>query len=80
LSEGQFVIALRPTRRKEIVNGTEFRVFVGRTNTGIELEMLGLFRIGDPEKRAEFVNAVCAVDPGEPPPVHLLSSEGLIRA
>lgn len=78
--DGQFVIALRPTRRKEILNGLEYRVFVGRTNTGIELEMVGMFRIGDPEKRAEFERTVCAVDPGEPPAVTLLSGAGLVKA
>jgi hypothetical protein len=78
--DGQFVIALRPTRRKEILGGIEYRVFAGRTNTDIELEMLGLFRIGDPEKRAEFARTVCAVDPGEPPPVTLLSGAGLVNA
>jgi hypothetical protein len=79
LSEGQFVIALRPTRRKEIVNGVEFRVFVGRTNTGIDVEMLGLFRVmGDIEKHEEFQRAVCAVDPGDPP-VTLLSGAALVN-
>lgn len=79
MTDGQFVIALRPTRRKVTLGGVEYRVFIGRTNTGIDLEMLGLFRVaGGPEKRAEFTRAVCAVDPWDPPAVRLLSDAGLV--
>lgn len=76
------IIELRPTRRKETLNGIEYRVFVGRTSTGIELEMLGLFRVADPEKRQEFVRAVCAVKPNDMPAFHLIGDErslGLVR-
>lgn len=72
-------IILEPTARKEIANGIEYRVYVGHTDTGIKLEMLGLFRIADLEKRAEFARAVCVVAPTDPTPVHLLSERGLIR-
>lgn len=71
-------IRLTPTPRIEAVNGTHFRVYTGRTDSGIELEMLGLFRITDPEKRAEFQRSVCAVRAGDPPPVPLLGEHGLV--
>lgn len=73
-------IELEPTKRIEVVNGLHYRVYKGRTNTGVMLEMLGLFRISDPLKREEFERAVCAVRVEEPPPVRLLSEHGLVRS
>lgn len=72
-------IILEPTKRKERVNGVEYRVYRGRTNSGVTLEMLGLFRIADAEKRAEFERAVCSVGVDDPTPVTLLSEHGLVR-
>lgn len=39
--DGSIKIMLEPTKQKARLNGFEFRVFKGRTNTGIEIEMLG---------------------------------------
>ncbi len=72
-------IQLMPTSRIEKLNGIPFRVYAGRTNTGVELEMLGLFRVADPFKRAEFERAVCAVKVDDPKPVQLLTAEGLVK-
>lgn len=72
-------IELTPTKRIETIGTIKYRVYVGRTNTGVDVEMLGLFRISDPIKREEFERAVCAVDASDPPPVRLLSEHGLIR-
>jgi hypothetical protein len=72
-------IELEPTKRIETLNGIDFRVYVGRTNTGVTLEMLGLFRVSDPLKREEFERAVCAVRADTPPPITLLSEYGLVR-
>lgn len=71
-------IALQPTGRVETVHGFHFRVYTGRTDSGIDLEMLGLFRVADPEKRAELQRSICAVKPDDPPPVRLLGEHGLI--
>lgn len=73
------LIELQPTKRIEELFGIKYRVYIGRTNTGIALEMLGLFRVSDPLKREEFERAVCAVKPSDPAPVRLLSEHGLIR-
>lgn len=72
-------IELVPTTRFEIIHGISFRVYTGRTDTGVTLEMLGLFRVDDPLKREEFERAVCAVKPSDPKPVQLLSEYGLVR-
>lgn len=72
-------IELTPTKRFEILNGIQYRVYTGRTDTGVTLEMLGLFRITDPLKREEFERAVCAVGLDDPAPVQLLSEYGLVR-
>lgn len=72
-------IELEPTKRIEVVNGLHYRIYTGRTNTGAQIEMLGLFRINDPLKREEFERAVCAVRMDEPAPVRLLSEHGLVR-
>lgn len=73
-------IVLTPTNRKEIVNGIEFRVFTGFAVEGnVPLEMLGLWRIGNAEQAAQFERMVCSVSPGDPQPVTLLSSHGLIK-
>lgn len=72
-------IILEPTKRKERLSGIEYRVYRGRTNTGVALEMLGLFRVGDAEKRAEFERAVCSVGVEDPTPLTLLSEHGLVR-
>ena len=37
-----------------------------------------MFRIHDPDKRAEFERSVCAIRMDDPPPYTLLSKEGLI--
>lgn len=71
-------IELQPTKRIERLGGVPYRVYEGRTNTGIKLEMLGLFRVADPEKRAEFERAVCSIRAEDPPPVQLLSAHGLV--
>lgn len=73
------LIELKPTKRLEIVNGVQFRVYEGRTNTGVALEMLGLFRIADVAKREEFTKAVCAVSPGDPQPVRILHDPSLVK-
>jgi len=73
------LIELEPTKRFEELHGIKWRVYRGRTNTGVTLEMLGLFRISDPIKRAEFEKAVCTVAPADPTPVTLLSEYGLVK-
>lgn len=72
-------IELIPTTRLEIIHGIQFRVYTGRTDTGVTLEMLGLFRVADPLKREEFQRAVCAVGLDDPAPIQLLSEYGLVR-
>lgn len=73
-------IVLHPTRRIEKLGGVEHRVYIGRCpEIGIELEMIGHFRIADPEKRERFQQAVCVVDVGDAEPVTLLSDNGLVR-
>lgn len=72
-------IELEPTKRIETLNGIQYRVYTGRTNTGVTLEMLGLFRVAGQLKREEFERAVCAVRADEPRPVTLLSEYGLVR-
>lgn len=73
------LLELTPTRRVETLHGIKFRVYRGRTNTGVTLEMLGLFRVADPLKRQEFERAVCAVGVDDPAPVTLLSDHGLVK-
>lgn len=72
-------IELTPTKRIETLAGIPYRVYVGRTNTGVQLEMLGLFRVSDPLRRQEFERAVCAVGIDDPPPIVLLSEYGLVK-
>lgn len=72
-------IELVPTKRVEKIGPISYRVYEGRTNTGVKLEMLGLFRIADPIKREEFERAVCSIRADDPPPVTLLSEYGLVR-
>ncbi|HSV24367.1 MAG TPA: hypothetical protein VLJ17_15230 [Xanthobacteraceae bacterium] len=79
MTDGSIKIILEPTKQKVKLGLMEYRVFKGRTSTGIEIEMLGLFRIHDPVKRAEFERAVCAIRIEDPPPITLVSDEGLIR-
>lgn len=76
---GSIKIMLEPTKQKVTLAGIEYRIFKGHTNTGIELELLGLFRVMDPEKRAEFERAVCAIRVDDPPKVTLVTSDGLIN-
>jgi hypothetical protein len=74
----EFMVIMKPTRRIEEIGGIKYRVWSGQSNTGIRVDMLGLFRVHDtPDKRAEFEIAVCSVDPGDPAPIKLLSTEGL---
>jgi hypothetical protein len=75
----RLLIELTPTRRIETIGTIKYRVYTGRTNTGVQLEMLGLFRVSDPFKREEFERAVCAVDTHDPPVVILLSEHGLTK-
>lgn len=72
------LIELTPTKRIEKLGGISYRVYEGRTNTGVQLEMLGLFRIADVDKRAEFEKAVCTVAVEDPAPVTLLGTYGLV--
>lgn len=72
-------IILEATREKATLYGVEYRIYRGKTQTGIEVEMLGLFRINDPVKRAEFERAVCSVGPADPPKVTLLNDHGLVN-
>ena len=72
-------ITLKPTARVETLAGISYRVYEGETNTGIKLEMLGLFRVSDALDREQFERQVCAVDPLAPRPVTLLSQHGLVR-
>ncbi len=73
------LIELTPTRRIEQIGSIKYRVYTGRTNTGIQLEMLGLFRVTDADRRAEFERTVCSVDPSDPAPIVLLSEYGLVK-
>lgn len=76
--DGSIKLMLEPTKEKFRLGGIEWRLFKGRTSTGIEIEMLGLFRIHDVDKRLEFERAVCAIRADDPPVRTLLTSEGLI--
>lgn len=76
---GPILIEIAPTGRIEKLNGIPYRVYTGRTNTGVALEMLGLFRIADPIKRAEFENAVCSVKIDGSAAVQLLTETGLVK-
>jgi hypothetical protein len=78
-NDGPITIIIRPTRRIEQLGSIKFRVYEGKTDTGIPLVMLALFRVNDPDKRAEFERAVCAVDVGDPTPARLLTVDGLIN-
>lgn len=79
MSNDAATIILRPTRRKERLNGIEYRIYEGQTADGaVKLEMLGLFRVADKEQRIRFEMMVCAVDPNDPQPVTLLSGHGLV--
>lgn len=71
-------IILDATREKVTLYGVEYRLYRGATQTGIEVEMLGLFRISDPEKCAQFEREVCSVGVDDPPKVTLLSDRGLV--
>ena len=72
-------ILLEPTTRVEMLGGVQYRVYEGKTDTGIVLEMLGLFRIADVADRHKFTADVCASKPGDPAPVRLLSSDQLVK-
>lgn len=76
------IIEIHPTRRKERLGDMEYRVFTGKTSTGLDIEMLGLFRVMTAGKQEEFYRALCAVDVGDPSPVSLIGDErslGLVR-
>lgn len=77
-SDNAMRITVVPTREKVVVNGTEFRVFRGKTNSGIDIELMGLFRITDPVKRLEFVDSVCVVGVKDPPPLPLLKTPDMV--
>lgn len=77
LDHSPLIVKLAPTKRVVQFNGVAHRVWVGVTNTGTEVEMLGLFRVIDPAKRPEFEAQVCAVNVGDEPPSLLFSSEAL---
>lgn len=71
-------IWLVPTKRIEEIHGFKFRVYVGHTDEGNEIEMLGLFRLNDPVARAKFQARVCAVDKTDPDPVRLVGDGNLV--
>jgi len=70
------IIKLEPTGQFEVFRGVQFRVFVGVTDSGIKLQMLGMFRIPNDNDRGKFASEISAI------PVdsigHLLATEGLI--
>lgn len=79
--DGSVRIMLEPTKQKVNLGPIEYRVFKGKAKVGekmIEIEMLGLFRINDPIGKQEFERAVCAIRIDDPPPITLLSDNGLI--
>lgn len=74
------VIVLRPTRRKEVFRGVEYRIYEGHVPAldGLKVEMMGLFRIyGDEADKQKFERMVCSVAPGDPPVITVLTSDGL---
>lgn len=55
MSGGTLKIQIEPTGRYESIRNVQFRVYKGRTESGIELEMLGLFRIHDERQKLDFI-------------------------
>ena len=72
------IIELQPTGRLETFRGMQYRIFVGVTDRGIRLEMLGMFRIPDPNENARFVSELGAIPLDQP--AHLLTDAGLIKS
>jgi hypothetical protein len=74
-------IMLEPTGAHEIFNGQPFRVFKGRTDSGIEVQMLGMFRVtGGEIARQTFMQQLAdAVGGDGKHPTHALDGHKLIE-
>lgn len=72
------IIQLEPTGSFETFRGAQFRLFTGVTDKGVKLQMLGMFRISDPNERAKFEAEISAV-PIVGPAGRLLTTEGLSK-
>lgn len=74
-------IILEPTGSHEIFNGQPFRLFKGRTDSGIEVQMLGMFRVtGGLVARHEFMKQLAeTVGADEKHPTHPLDAPQLIK-
>lgn len=52
-------ILLEPTGSHEVFNGQTFRLFKGKTDSGLEVQMLGMFRVsGGDIAREAFVRQI----------------------
>lgn len=74
-------IILEPTGSHEVFNGTPFRLFRGRTDSGIEVQMLGMFRVtGGEIARHTFMKQLAdSVGADEKHPTHALDVHKLIN-
>lgn len=55
-------IKLKPTGSFEVFRGVQYRLYVGETDRGQKLQMLGMFRIPNPMERAAFSAQLVATD------------------
>lgn len=71
-------IQMVATGRYESIKGVQFRVYKGVTESGIDVEFLGLFRILDERKKLDFIAEQEASAPieGVTP---ILAPGGLVR-
>jgi hypothetical protein len=58
-------IELEPTNNFEAFRGVQFRIYKGRTDTGVDLLMLGMFRIPNPVQRADFERQISQLGVGD---------------
>lgn len=75
-------IVLEPTSFHEVFNGQSFRLFKGITDSGIKVQMLGMFRVeGGELSRAAFMRHLAeTVKADEQHPTLALDGDKLIRA
>lgn len=69
-------IVLAPTHSFETFKGVQFRLFKGTTSAGTEVQMLGLWRVLDADKRGAFLAELANAVQHERPEVTALIAPG----
>lgn len=75
MSLAPITITLTPTGEFETFRGVQFRLYKGRTNRGVAIEMIGFFRIKDEAGKQEFYSEISLIP--VKPAATLLTTKGL---